>query len=683
MLLPQGAFDAFLTAPESDRAVVLERITDTGIYATLSMRVHQETETRRRRVQELRTRLEAVGLMTSEERATLVEDLARSQVDLVAITGERDALGAALRHAERVASCEALIDQAEAEMATARAAHDARAEDRARLARLYTVHPLRGLDADLRRATTDVDDAVQACSDAEVECAKLVGLSTAADATLATAEKLHLEAVSVVGSHREAWTEAERLDGDLGTVAHEVGSLTDREQKAVKALDEAATKVVTARRLLAKLQERQHEVADRLADTLAHDVLANEAGRVQHLCDSHGDALAERTSEEETLADLHGRAGGFHQAAQIADAARRHQLTERDRLDGVIADLRARREACDLPRLLDARQSVEVLSALLAEAHRDHRTYVRCTSLQASATDRLRGAQAATAAAEEQIRLADEAGRVLHTEQRSMASIMGHAEAAASQQAAHLRASLVDGEPCPVCGSLDHRPFASSEVDRLVAELRQHRDDLAARGADALSNRASAVEARATAAGLAGVAQAAATQASDDARDAQASFDARLPDVTKTLVACGLEGAVPPIDAADATVSWASLSSQVGTLRTDVANGIAQADSLGTEVDAHTTLRDAAAKEMETFGAQVIKAAQDGHAVDLEVRAATVRRDAAMGQAASSRTALLTYLSAAGIGADEFTRPRGNGNRHGGSGCDQGVPPRGSDDARS
>ena len=64
----------------------------------------------------------------------------------------------------------------------------------------------------------------------------------------------------------------------------------------------------------------------------------------------------------------------------------------------------------------------------------------------------------------------------------------------------------------------------------------------------------------------------------------------------------------------------------------------------------------------ETFAGQVTKAAQDGHAVDLDARAAIVRRDAAIAQAATSRTALLTYLSAAGIGGDEFNSdPAGTG----------------------
>ncbi|MGI3904008.1 MAG: AAA family ATPase [Janthinobacterium lividum] len=662
VLLPQGAFDAFLTAPESDRAVVLERITDTGIYATLSTRVHQQTQERRRRVEDLRNRLEAVGLMTTEERTSVEADLAQSQSDLQAITAERDALSAVMQHEERVATCEALVGEAEAEVAAARMALDARSEERARLARLESVQPLRALTADLRRATTDVEAAVQVRSDAESEHARLVGLSATADATLAMAEKLHLEAVTVVESHRGAWIEAERLDGDLATVEHDLVTLTDREQKAVRALGEAATKVTTARRLLETLNERQREVADRLADTLAHDVLANEAGRVQHLCEAHVDALARRTSEDEALADLHGQASAFRLAMEAADAARRLHVTERERLDGVTVDLRANRDACELPRLLDARRSLEVLSAHLTDAHRDHRAHIRSTSLQASASHELTMATTAIAEAEEQIQLADEAGRVLQGEQRGIASIMNHAEAAASQHAVVLRASLVDGKPCPVCGSLEHRPAASSEVERLVTELRQHRDDLNVRLADALSTKASAVEARATAAGQATAARKAASEASDDAREAQACFDARFPNVMSAMVACGLDGTVPPVDAPDGTSAWASLSSRVGILRTNLADGIEEADRLGTELEVQSRKRDVVAQQAEACVAQITKAVQDGHAVELDARAAIVRRDAAISQAATSRMVLLPYLSSAGIGGDEFdSDPAGTG----------------------
>ncbi len=662
VLLPQGAFDAFLTAPESDRAVVLERITDTGIYATLSMRVHQQTEVRRRRVEDLRNRLEAVGLMTTDERAVLEAALVEARSELTDVTAQRDTLNAALRHAERVATCQRHVDEAVMAVSDAQAALDAASDERTKLANLDAVKPLRSLDADLRRTATDVEAAEQERSDAQAEHARLLDVSTSADATLAEAEKLRLEAVAVVESHRGAWVEAERLDGDLATMAHDLVTLTDREQKAVRALGEAATKVTTARRLLGTLKDRQREVADRLADTLAHDVLANEAGRVQHLCDAHVDALAQRTREEAALADLHGQASAFRLAAEAADAARRLHVTERERLDGVIVELRASRDARDLPRMFDARQSLEVLSAHLTDAHRDHRAHVRSTSLGASASHQLTMATTAITSSEEQIQLAEEAGRVLQGEQRGIASLMGHAEAAASQQAVVLRASLVEGEPCPVCGSLEHRPAASSEVERLVTELRQHRDDLTARVADALSTKASAVEARATAAGQATAARKAATEASDDAQEAQASFDARLPTVMSAMMACGLDGKVPPVDAPDGTSAWASLSSRVGILRTNLVEGIAEADRLGTEADFQTRQRDVVAQQAEAFAAQVTKAAQDGHAVDLDARAAMVRRDAAIGQAATSRTALLTYLSAGGIGGDEFdSDPAGTG----------------------
>ncbi len=203
VLLPQGAFDAFLTAPESDRAVVLERITDTGIYATLSMRVHQQTEVRRRRVEDLRNRLEAVGLMTTDERAVLEAVLVEARSELTDVTAQRDTLSAALRHAERVATCQA--SGRPSRRGRVRCSGQRSMPHRTSapsLANLDAVKPLRGLDADLRRTATDVEAAEQERSDAEAEHARLVGVSTSADVTLAEADNVHVQAVGAVESHR-------------------------------------------------------------------------------------------------------------------------------------------------------------------------------------------------------------------------------------------------------------------------------------------------------------------------------------------------------------------------------------------------------------------------------------------------------------------------------------------------
>jgi hypothetical protein len=60
--LAQGEFDAFLLAPENERAELLEKITGTEIYAAISVRVHEGTESRRRTVLLLEQRRDAIGL---------------------------------------------------------------------------------------------------------------------------------------------------------------------------------------------------------------------------------------------------------------------------------------------------------------------------------------------------------------------------------------------------------------------------------------------------------------------------------------------------------------------------------------------------------------------------------------------------------------------------------------------
>ena len=662
VLLPQGAFDAFLTAPESDRAVVLERITDTGIYATLSMRVHQQTDVRRRRVEDLRTRLDAVGLMTTDERDVLEASLVEARSELTDATAQRDTLNAALRHAERVANCQRHVEEAVTAVSDAQDALDAASEERTKLANLDAVKPLRSLDADLRRTATDVEAAEQERSDAQAEHARLLDVSTSADVTLAEADNVHVQAAAAVESHRPGWTEAERVDAERVTTIREVSALSDREQIAAKAYTDATAKVGDARRHLGALQKRQREIAERLADTAAHDRLADDTGRVQHLCDAHLDAMTRRKTEDQTLVGLRDKVDQLRNAAEAAASARHLRLAERDRLDDAIADLRSRREDLGWPRLIEGRRATDVLSSLLADAQRDHTIHARAIDLQTAASRALEDARAAIVAAEEQMRLGDEAVRVLQAEQRGLATATRQAEAAASHHAATLRATLVDGEPCPVCGSTEHHPAASSEMDRLVADLHQHRDDLDFKVDDAISTRSLAMGARAAGTGRITAAETLMANAVNDAVEALTSYESRSPELRQAMVACGLAGVVPVIDAADCIASLALLSPRAANLRESLAAGIDEAERLSVEADALTKQRENVARQAEALAAKAQQAAQEEHAVELEIRSAIARQDTAIGQATATRMALLPYVGAAGFGDAEFDAdPPGTG----------------------
>jgi len=67
MLLAQGGFDAFLKANEKERSVLLEKITQTQIYADISIKVFEKHKALQSELEQKRQELEGIALLTQEQ----------------------------------------------------------------------------------------------------------------------------------------------------------------------------------------------------------------------------------------------------------------------------------------------------------------------------------------------------------------------------------------------------------------------------------------------------------------------------------------------------------------------------------------------------------------------------------------------------------------------------------------
>ncbi len=653
-MLPQNGFDVFLTAPETERGAVLERITDTGIYAVLSARVHRGADERRRRVDELRTEMGAIGALPSEEREALVADLGRLCDGVAAASAERAALARGIEHGLRVVRAEELVSQAGDAVEAARRACDASGDARSRLARHDAVEPLRTLEAELRRAEDESRRATDAFASAERDGERLDAHSRLARDALGKATADLLVAEQIVVGFGPAWAEAEALDARIIEATLHADAAEVAEARLGEALTRARGKADLGRQALAGLTGKRHEIGVSLESTHAHDVLADEAGRIAETFDAYATALGRRDVEAARLPTLREQVEGWHHQAADAVEVKRTLLKERAAIDGLAASLRVRRQALGLPGLLVRREQLDRLASFLTEAHQNHRRHARAMSSRNAANRDAQDAREEFASQEGVAAVAEDERRSAEAERRGIAQAAERAEEAASHAAARLRAALVPGEPCPVCGAVEHKPASGSDLDTLAGEFRRRRDELSAEVERASTARTAALEARAAAAGRITVSESRSREAGSDLAETEDAFAARVPAIVELAGHVGVDVVIPTLAGQDDREAWLAISGTMGEARKEVASRVEEAEALGGGIEAAESRRRQIEVSLEASARSEAEAVSKGHVLQVELGAAEAALGMAENLVAARRAALLPILATGRIAEAEF-----------------------------
>ncbi len=243
------------------------------------------------------------------------------------------------------------------------------------------------------------------------------------------------------------------LRGELGAAlrAAEVTPALEEAERTARALADA----------LGAEQQARSAVAG-IPGAAGPDATAAElrAGAQQHVTKSGRlealRSLSEQAAEEDATAAC-ARAAAAALAAQIAATQ---------------ADATARREQRPTLSLRrdQAREAAERLPGVQAEANRYHRAAEDMAALVQARADVAQQSEAYLTAKVEQNELLSEAWRL------RMARFDG--------MRAELAAALVDGAPCPVCGSLDHPELCELQGERVTREKEEAADAEAAAASD-------------------------------------------------------------------------------------------------------------------------------------------------------------------------------------------------------
>ena len=462
VLLAQSEFSAFLKASDNDRGALLEKLTDTGLYSQLSKAAYQRASQADEQRKQLEQRLEGSLPLAEQARAGLeaaLESHAQARLQeqqaLQRLEGQQQWFTEEQRLLQ---SCE----HAQGQLAEARQAWDALATERETLQWLERLAPVRGLIERLKQLEQELRHSEQQQRQRTEQQAagaeRLQGLR----ARLQEARERQAQADNHLRQAQAPLCEAFQLESEARrlerTLAERQELHRQSNQRHAQQSDAARQLDMEQQRHVAEQAQLQAALRDSQALAALGDAWATHQGQLAAFVQRRQRALESQAQLPELEKSL-AHAGEPLERLQAQWTALHG--SEPDDLAARLDELRRQTDSLERQQALH-KEWQQVLDQRAGLARRLGELDQRMVEQEQALLDLKRqGSQCA-----EEVKAAEQALQVTR-------ELLQRQRLARSASVEQLRAGLVDGEACPVCGSQEH-PYHHSE--QLLAALGEHDD---------------------------------------------------------------------------------------------------------------------------------------------------------------------------------------------------------------
>ncbi|MEC9486665.1 MAG: AAA family ATPase [Prosthecochloris sp.] len=492
MLLAQGAFAAFLNAGADERAPVLEQITGTEVYSEISVRVHERMRAEKQRLEMLRAEAASIDLLTSEQRYALEGSLEQKQHERHELLVELGSVKKALSWLERITKLEGELHALRQEEEVLAGRREAFRESAAVLDRglkalnvqnAYTA--LQEIRSEQREETVRLDRVRRELPVCESECRQSEQAFSISRTEL---EQLQRSA----RQQREQFGEVRLLDDRIKGADVRCSEEQERCREFEEQAKQAASDLERHRQRKGELERELADICDYLQEHAADERLTAELAALRQQSAQFGrleEQLAavtkeldakeqERMTAETAFADVRERREALEKEVEQVQQ-QEHELSRR--FDSLCED---RPVAWWRERLEQLRQELRLLERARDQIDEIGQLDQEVASVEKRENERRAGLMDV----EEKLRLIENERMHLERERHHLDERIRLENRVLALE--EERARLVEGQPCPLCGSTTH-PLAQGLLT-FHDDLHTERDTLQRRLDDVHKRRDSA-----------------------------------------------------------------------------------------------------------------------------------------------------------------------------------------------
>jgi exonuclease SbcC len=473
VLLAQGGFAAFLNAPPADRAPILEEITGTEIYSRISVAVHERLSREKARLDELNGEAGQIKILSGDDEAQLRAELA----ELQRRAEELERLSVAQRAAgEWLGTLDRLDKEIEAYRAQSQelqgriAAFSADNQRRLRARKAQEITPA-WVSFDNRRKELQ-EQRIQLKALQE----KLPGLAQNAEQLSQKVKELTAQNLAQK-NQKELVLPVIRQVNELDVKIRELKSFWAESQKDLAEQKSEVDRQSHEREASAlELEKCQKELLGVQQNLNSPDaVLVDAFGALKTRLETLAEVLSERKTQDERLIAARARLQGALQQAQVLQLSHQKQKEAAEVLQQRLNALQEeRREALGGQTLVEIRDRLTRLQDQKSHLDKLQDSVKELVGLDSSAGEedevvlqtKILEIETLVESQAQLLQSLESQEELLVTQLDLLKTVKSYEEA---------RHTLQDGQPCPLCGSLDHPWVTSPPTDAPMTELQKVR----------------------------------------------------------------------------------------------------------------------------------------------------------------------------------------------------------------